>query len=747
MSTPTQQSSEPRSRQRGYSECKPLIDAATKDLFRKNAFRITGLSVDATTREVSRHADKLKMLAELGQDPHTLSAAFPMKPPPSLDEIREAIQKLKDPEKRLVDEFFWFWPEEFGNSQTDPAMQALAKGDSKTAIKIWTAKENGDVSSTTAKHNLALVYHVSALDWENYAIKNTVEADRREKMTNYWKGAFNRWETLAISEQLWEQVVARIRQLNEPNLPTGFARRMRATLPEALDKINAELAVAFAESGKIELARLHIQFMRETNQGLANVEKTAELVLMPTINRFKDQIKDAEACAKKTPQDGASAAKELFLHAQRAAILFDLFFGRESDLRNDLFDEAAAVCNRLQVAYHDAIHDDETCLEILNSILPLATSIELRQQIEKNMAALKGFAADKKLEPVYTLLKSIQDSKDSPSARLARFKRDAVAAIVKATGISGFSETFDYLTSAGAEFKELFDSAAIVLRGISLDAWNSHRDRETAVAANELAIRHANSAELKQRLAEDKRTLQEMRYEANLSPISAAPSLSTINGIGCKLYGSSDTDPSTGSYLSTYYFVFFYIPIFPICRYRVTSSGDSYRFFGKAPLRTCDKWHLAISIGLIIAFIIFLCSADGGSSGSSSYTPPPTPAYNPPSQSAPAYTPPVTSAGDANSDGKVYSVPSSVSSALDQEKAAIEIDRAALATLDTQIENLGRKIENDRLSLDNTSQSAVDDFNAEVDRYNALVQKNKTDTAAFNQRVDNYNAKLRQYGQ
>lgn len=409
-----------------------------------------------------------------------------------------------------------------------------------------------------------------------------------------------------------------LRQLNEPNLPTGFARRMRATLPEALDKINAELAVAFAESGKIELARLHIQFMRETNQGLANVEKTAELVLMPTINRFKDQIKDAEACAKKTPQDGASAAKELFLHAQRAAILFDLFFGRESDLRNDLFDEAAAVCNRLQVAYHDAIHDDETCLEILNSILPLATSIELRQQIEKNMAALKGFAADKKLEPVYTLLKSIQDSKDSPSARLARFKRDAVAAIVKATGISGFSETFDYLTSAGAEFKELFDSAAIVLRGISLDAWNSHRDRETAVAANELAIRHANSAELKQRLAEDKRTLQEMRYEANLSPISAAPSLSTINGIGCKLYGSSDTDPSTGSYLSTYYFVFFYIPIFPICRYRVTSSGDSYRFFGKAPLRTCDKWHLAISIGLIIAFIIFLCSADGGSSGSSS---------------------------------------------------------------------------------------------------------------------------------
>jgi hypothetical protein len=68
MSTPAQKDSERSSRQRGSSECKTLIDAATKDLFRKNAFRITGLSVDATTREVARHADKLKMLAELGQD-------------------------------------------------------------------------------------------------------------------------------------------------------------------------------------------------------------------------------------------------------------------------------------------------------------------------------------------------------------------------------------------------------------------------------------------------------------------------------------------------------------------------------------------------------------------------------------------------------------------------------------------------------------------------------------------------------
>jgi hypothetical protein len=85
-----------------------------------------------------------------------------------------------------------------------------------------------------------------------------------------------------------------------------------------------------------------------------------------------------------------------------------------------------------------------------------------------------------------------------------------------------------------------------------------------------------------------------------LEPIKSAPSLSTINGIGCTLYGSSDHNVSNGSYIATYYFIFFAIPIFPISRYRVIPTVGGYRFLGKAPLRIMDKWHIAISVGLIV---------------------------------------------------------------------------------------------------------------------------------------------------
>lgn len=358
------------SRKKGSSECKPLLDAANKDLFRKNAFRITGLSVDATAREVARHADKLKMLAELGQGQQTQNAAFQITPPPGLDEIRDAIQNLKDPEKRLIDEFFWFWPEEFGRSQSDSAIQSLTNGDSETAAKIWSAKEEHSQDGITAKHNLALIYHITALDWENYAIEHEIDGARQKKITDYWKGASKRWHQLATDERFWELVTARIRQLDEPNLPTGFARQMRLTLLDALDKIHAELAVAFAEAGKIELARLHIRFMRDTSQGDGNLEKTAELVLTPARNRLREQIRQAKGRADKNPHDAANAARELLEQARQTLTLFDLFFGKESNQRNDLFDDVASLCNQLPIAYHKATGDDKTCLEILKPCSP-----------------------------------------------------------------------------------------------------------------------------------------------------------------------------------------------------------------------------------------------------------------------------------------------------------------------------------------------------------------------------------------
>lgn len=63
------------------------------------------------------------------------------------------------------------------------------------------------------------------------------------------------------------------------------------------------------------------------------------------------------------------------------------------------------------------------------------------------------------------------------------------------------------------------------------------------------------------------------RLWKNLKPVEHAPSLFTWNGLGLRIYGKSEEDPDLGSYMTTYYFVVFFLPLIPICRYRVIDAG------------------------------------------------------------------------------------------------------------------------------------------------------------------------------
>jgi len=207
-------------------------------------------------------------------------------------------------------------------------------------------------------------------------------------------------------------------------------------------------------------------------------------------------------------------------HARRALALFELFFGKESDARNELSDEVAALCNRLQIDYHNATGDDKGCIDLLRATLSFATSIDLRRQIEKNIGTLTGNLTFKQLEPVYAILNALQDSGEHPSVRLNRFIREAVPAISKVS-TGSIAGTDDHA--------ELVNAAAIVLRGIALAAWNTHQDMPTALAAaTQLALEYARDKELKRRLDADETTLLQMAPHR-----VAQQKSSNQSGIGC----------------------------------------------------------------------------------------------------------------------------------------------------------------------------------------------------------------------
>jgi hypothetical protein len=70
----------------------------------------------------------------------------------------------------------------------------------------------------------------------------------------------------------------------------------------------------------------------------------------------------------------------------------------------------------------------------------------------------------------------------------------------------------------------------------------------------------------------------------NMRPISSAPSLSTVNGIGCMLIGGRDHDHETGTYVKTHCFCVLFVPLLSLGAYRVADAPRGWYFIGREPL-------------------------------------------------------------------------------------------------------------------------------------------------------------------
>lgn len=86
-------------------------------------------------------------------------------------------------------------------------------------------------------------------------------------------------------------------------------------------------------------------------------------------------------------------------------------------------------------------------------------------------------------------------------------------------------------------------------------------------------------------------------------PMTRAPGLGTLNGVGTMLYGSRDRRDD-GTYVATRYFTVLFLPVLPLGSYRVAPAGESsWYFLGKVPLGPIARlWRAAVP--LTIAAII-----------------------------------------------------------------------------------------------------------------------------------------------
>ena len=710
---------------RDAEECKALLDACAPHLYINNAFRISGLPVDATMRDIKRRIDDLKSAEEMGDLEDELSHAFALDPAPSLDQIREAAQRLQEPERRIIDEFFWFWPFEPGKSNIDLALKALMDDDKSEAIKIWSdaLSDNHANKSTVAKHNLAIVYHIQALDSEQYALNNKLSDEQLLMIANDWHTCFKWWEELADDETLWSMVADRIRTIDDQRLTTGFARRMRATLPEAMDKINAMLARDYAERDKYSQATNHIKYMNETHQGKDNVPKILSIIIKPLKARVDNAVDTATNTANNKPDQAARAAFELLEAVSAPLKVIQIMLPAEDHERIDICDSVAEACLKCQNAYARGNKDWATSFKILDAALKYAASKEtINRLTEKRLTVVTSQYLDPIYEFCNTISENIEKNPNSADQEAHRVINEAPKYLLK---LSSAKVPDEILSLGKDQFALILDHCAVVF-GNKTEKW------KTCIKILEEAQKYSSSQEVKSRIEKNLSTVK--KNESIGEPISSAPSLSSFYGIGFNLYGSSDADPETGSYLSRYYITILGIPVFPIRRYRVIPIENGYRFLGKAPLRTFDKVHLSASLALLAIFIFYNISQNNSETNRQS--------------SPPSYNPRVSSPAQSNDSFRDSSPAPSYEGRNNRSALAQEIKngKSRAKQLEEQITDMDNQLDDyKRRAKYYQDADMINEYNDLVPTFNALVRERNKLFNEYKSLIDEVNANVQRY--
>jgi len=348
--------------------------------------------VDATARDLAKRQQIVEMTSKTGISvPPGPGRALPLEDSADSSAVREAMQRLRDPERRLVEEFFWFWPHQLGQSQNDEALAALAQGDVVAASEIWLRYEQYHSEANVSMHNLAVLSHTAALDFEHVALSELLSDRQKKQRDLYWQQAFNRWKVLLEYEGFWSRLTARIRDLDDPRLTTGTARRIRASLPLTLLLINARLAVHAAEQGGTAEVKRHLAIMQVVSGFEQRViDEALRRAVAPIRERIKTLCKTTETEANADPAHADEVTRRLVAQTKPLLDVLDYLLPSGNPTRDSMHDEVAIRALQCQIAFGNKTNNWKISLELLELALRITVTESVRSRIKENRDIVKN---------------------------------------------------------------------------------------------------------------------------------------------------------------------------------------------------------------------------------------------------------------------------------------------------------------------------------------------------------------------
>jgi len=472
-----------------------LMEHATPELYVGNAFRLTGLSVHATERELSRHIQKIEMAERLG----TRTAAVPGPlgvSPPDVEATKAAVQRTQEVERRLLDEFFWLWPlpehaleERRGQLPLPSSHEQLVD-----AIAAWKRAASQNLDHGLCAHNLAVLGHLQALDLElrqRTAPLSVAECATRDGL---WVAAFAQWREALDTPTLWEELAERIESLADPRLDRAVMVRLRRGLPMAVLSTAVRLAVRAHDPAEVK--RL-VALVTSSGFQPGAVRKAST----PLVDRIRETLSnhalEAQQMAKQTPTQADVISQGLLTHAWASLETLSLLLGPSDSVTAHSHDEVALAADECLEHFARETGDWPAVLKTLKQIEFLARGPSAKETIRGHLKIVSANAlsdqASAQFEGLSKRLQAIVGAAASAEDRFAQMR-------VVMDSAPQLSEEPDYLVARSGLF-------AHWLQQLALRVNNDDEKYALALEIVELGLTFCKDPEILNKLIDARKTI------------------------------------------------------------------------------------------------------------------------------------------------------------------------------------------------------------------------------------------------
>lgn len=344
-----------------------------------NAYHILGLDISANEKDIIKRSKEIINRLRADDTPDYDLDIGLFKDFRTENTVKDALQRLQAPKKKLKEYFFWI---QIADSIDEQVLGLLKKKDYLNAIRVWQkAAEGQSTKAFLYKKNLAILY----------CLVLSVE-DNKE----YLQSSLILWKELVESDKFWAFFSKVYRLHDEQTASVDIVSDFKDDVVGYLSDVFTELHHIHKHSDYIN------EFQKVFSAKGQTVEKSVLGPAYQAISGAVEKLEKLNVCADGTiDKEEKKTIKEIIgLIRSELNKLIDLGLYNDSKTRV-MRDRAATAIRSLSIDLHNNLNETEIALGLANIAEEISGTESSKNKIQVDVATLQGNLAYKKKEEAY----------------------------------------------------------------------------------------------------------------------------------------------------------------------------------------------------------------------------------------------------------------------------------------------------------------------------------------------------------